>query len=99
LAFASIPLFLVFLRRLSRVLDRPDLEKQAVSVRKLLVWCMVAFGVFLVIWSLPFLTGARRYVPILANFALVVAAVSLFVLLGRSFRLIRALQLEITRRL
>jgi hypothetical protein len=100
LVLASQPLFLVFLRRLARTLERPDLERQARSVIMimLLAWClplvaMRAAGSFFRVFPI---VGDASYAPIVLSGALLLPG---FLLLVLSFKLIRGLQTEITRRL
>jgi hypothetical protein len=100
LVSASLPLFLVFLRRLARYLERPDLEKRARFLLKLLAWCvpllgMLGVGFFFQVFPMVEFVW---YTPIVISGALLLGLVFLL-LLVRSFKLIRGLQVEITRRL
>jgi serine/threonine protein kinase len=104
LALASLPLFLVFLQRLARTLERADLEKRARSILKVLAWCLGALMPFIaanLVYS--FVPGLVRYVqwvwPLLYFLCLLGILVVLPLLFLRSFLLIRALQGEITQRL
>jgi hypothetical protein len=104
LAVASLPLFLVFLQRLARTLQRPDLEKRARSILRVLAWCLGALVPFVaanLVYS--FMPGLVRYVqwvwPLLYFICLLGILVVLPLLFLRSFLLIRALQGEITQRL
>jgi serine/threonine-protein kinase len=98
LVLASLPLFLVFLRRLSRTLERPDLEQRARLALKLLAWGVAGAVISLGASLLQFLVPMSWYTLIVI---LVVVPVGLVLLLFlvRSFKLIRALQEEIMRRL
>jgi tRNA A-37 threonylcarbamoyl transferase component Bud32 len=97
LAVASLPLFLVFLQRLARTLQRPDLEKRARSILKVLAWCLGALMPFVaanLVYS--FVPGLVRYVqwvwPLLYFICLLGILVVLPLFFLRSFLLIRALQ-------
>jgi len=94
----------VFLQRLARTLERPDLEQRARSILKRLAWCLGAMGLFV---AAAFL---RSFVPrphVYLRWAWIlfyyIAVLGILVFLPflflRSFRLIRALQGEITQRL
>jgi hypothetical protein len=108
LNLASVPLFLVFLQRLARTLERPDLEQRARSVLKLLAWCLGAFVPFVAAaftgslgpWPVGHVHHWYQLVVLLIAAIGLLGAVVLVVLLYLdSFRLIRALQREITQRL
>jgi hypothetical protein len=107
LILASLPLLLVFLERFARSLERPDLEKRARSILRLLAWCLGAMATVMAAYFLHLLvTKEALFGPLVRSFlvfmvslgAPLVALVGLFLGL-RSFRLIRALQGEITNRL
>jgi len=98
LVLASLPLFLVFLRRLSRTLERLDLEQRARSTLKLLAWGVVGVVMLLVASLLQFLVPPFLYL-LIAILAVALAGSVLLLLLVRSFKLIRALQEEIMQRL
>ncbi len=104
LTMVSLPLFLVFLQRLARTLERPDLEQRARSILNVLAWCFGAMGQFvaaaLLYAFVPGLAGYVRWVWPLSYF-IVLCGILVFLpfLFLRSFRLIRALQREITQRL
>jgi hypothetical protein len=98
---ASLPLFLVFLKRLARTLERPDLERRAHFTLKILACCLGAFV------PAAALTASLRPGPgyqfqwvWLIAFICAVGGLALACLLFLDFfRLIRALQKEITQRL
>jgi hypothetical protein len=100
LTLASLPLFVVFLRRLARTLERPDLETRARSILKILAWSVAGIAMLaaaaLVYALVP--GGVEWYMLTISFGALLFGLVVLLVFL-RSFRLIRALQGEITQRL
>jgi tRNA A-37 threonylcarbamoyl transferase component Bud32 len=105
LTLASVPLFLVFLKRLAHSLERPDLEQRVRFILKLLAWCL---GAFLPLIAAA-LTGSlgpeparHPFQPVLAvigNIGAIVGLVLVVLLYLDSFRLIRAMQREITQRL
>jgi hypothetical protein len=98
LVLASVPPFLVFLLRLSRTLERPDLEHRARSALKLLAWGVAGLVLVTGATLLQFLVPLSVYLLIVVPAALLVGGV-LFLLLVRFFKLIRALQDEIMQRL
>jgi predicted Ser/Thr protein kinase len=106
LTLASVPLFLVFLRRLAGTLERPDLQKRARSILMLLGWGVAGIGILPAILLLLFVAemvlgsapGPERVLPMMSFGALLLGLIPLLVFL-RSFTLIRALQGEITQRL
>lgn len=91
---ASVPLFIVFLQRLARTLERPDLEQRARLILKLMAWCLAGVGMVLAGFFLFRGIGTLMY---LAG-ALGVVAFSLLIVVY-FFKVIRGLQAEITRRL
>jgi hypothetical protein len=44
LALFALPLFFVFFQRLARTLERPELERRARLILKLLAWCLAGIG-------------------------------------------------------
>jgi hypothetical protein len=98
LMLASLPLFLVFLGRLSRTLERPDLEQRARSALKLLAWGVAGTAILLPVSLLQFLVPSFWYLLIAILVVLLVGGVLLRLLVD-SFKLIRALQEEIMQRL
>ena len=103
LILASLPLFLLFLRRLARTLERPDLEQRAAHLLKLLTWCLAAAGVLIAVSFAPALLPAavplaRSLFPLTYGGLLLTVLAFLLVFL-RCFKLIRALQGEIMQRL
>jgi len=103
LVLASLPLFLLFVRRLARCLERPDLEHRAVHILKLLAWCLGATGVFAAFSLAPVLLPAavprmRSFLPLTYG-AFLFAVLTFLVVFLRCFKLIRALQEEIMQRL
>jgi tRNA A-37 threonylcarbamoyl transferase component Bud32 len=107
LLVASLPLFAVFFRRFAHSQERPELEKLAGSVIKELLWCLGAFtpGAAIDIF-LPFAmqTGhvQGRFQAVMLGIGALGLLVGLCIgilLFVDSFKLIRGLQREITRRL
>ncbi|HUE14183.1 MAG TPA: protein kinase [Planctomycetaceae bacterium] len=100
LTLASVALFLVFLQRLARTLERPDLEQRARSILKLLAWCVGAVVLCLAaIFLDSFVPGPFDYVRWVGPLILGLGALVFLLFLLRYFRLIRALQREIMQRL
>jgi len=97
LIMASVPLFLIFLQRLARSLERPDLEKKARSILRLLVGCLCAVGLFAAASLFAGSVPQWAYV-LLFGVAMLCGAIFLGLFL-RFFSLIRALQAEIAQRL
>jgi hypothetical protein len=98
---ASVVLFLLFLVRLARFLERPDLRKKTRSILKWLIGCLVAVGPAVVAGVVdsffPGVVPFDRLKPVMimaAGAALVVLA-----LIFRLFLVIYAMQSEITQRL
>jgi hypothetical protein len=103
LILASLPLFLLFVRRLARTLERPDLEHRAGHILKLLAWSLGATGVFAALSFTPVILPAAvpRITSVLPlTYCIVLFAVLTFLLVSvRCLKLIRALQEEIMQRL
>jgi hypothetical protein len=103
LVAASVPLFVVFLHRLARTLERPDLEQRARSILKLLPACVCGIAFILAGFYNPAVPALSDYVrwvwPLLYFVGTLGLLVGVPVLFLRSFALIRALQGEITSRL
>ena len=105
LAVGALPLFFVFFRRLARLLERPDLEQRARLILKLMAWGLALMVTFAASSSLPSFVEMRSdsgahalmtgFQICAALCAMVLGPLSLF----HSFRLVRGLQTEITRRL
>jgi MFS family permease len=107
LTLTSVPLFLVFLMRLARSLERPDLQQRTRFILKLLAWCLGAFVPLIA----AALTGSLDPRPFgqsnwyqsvlrsLSGIGMIGALVLILLLYLDSFRLIRAMQKEITQRL
>ena len=105
LALFALPLFFVFFRRLARLLERPDLEQRARLILKLMAWGLALMVTFAASSSLPSFVEMRSdsgahalmtgFQICAALCAMVLGPLSLF----HSFRLVRGLQTEITRRL
>jgi tRNA A-37 threonylcarbamoyl transferase component Bud32 len=98
---ASLPLFLLFLKRLAHTLERPDLERRAHFILKILACCLGAFvtAAALTAFLRPGPGYQFQWVWLIAVIC-AVGALSLACLLVLDFfRLIRALQKEITQRL
>jgi hypothetical protein len=107
LTLASLPLFLVFLQRVARTLERSDLEKRVRSIIKLLACCLGVMAVIATANFVYLLVPAQSlFGPFVRSFMQLTVSLGapLVVLVGlflglRSFRLIRALQGEIMQRL
>jgi hypothetical protein len=93
----SLLLFLVFLQRLTRALERPELELRARSILKLMVW---GLGGMAALTAAPWLGsfGPRAFPFVVAIGGGIVFLIFLRIFL-RSFGLIRGLQTEIMQRL
>jgi tRNA A-37 threonylcarbamoyl transferase component Bud32 len=103
LTFVSVPLFLLFLRRLARALERPDLEQRARWLLKVVAWClggMVLLGAILVLLFLRPQTSVGQWIfialALIAPFGALILLPYLFI---RTVGLIRGLQGEIAQRL
>jgi hypothetical protein len=103
LGLVSVPLFLVFLRRLARTLERPDLEQRARSLLKAVAWCLGGTGLLAATLALVSLIprtavtqGILIAIYLIVPFAFLVFLPFLFI---RTVGLIRGLQGEITQRL
>jgi serine/threonine protein kinase len=103
LDFGSVPLFLVFLQRLARTLERPDLEQRARSLLKAVAWSVGAMALFAATAILVFLfpqAAANRGIVIALTLIFAIGVLVLVpFLFFRAVRLIRALQGEIAQRL
>jgi tRNA A-37 threonylcarbamoyl transferase component Bud32 len=103
LSLVSVPLFGLFLQRLARTLQRPDLEQRARFLLKVVVWCLGATGL-LTATAIPFFliprlsahSGFLMALGFLFAFGALVLVPFLFI---RTVGLIRALQREIAQRL
>jgi Protein kinase domain len=93
LAMFALPLFFVFFQKLARILERPDLEHRARLILKLMASCLAVVGMVVA----GFYYGGVGALMQVAG-ALGAMVFSLLILVY-SFRLIRGLQAEITRRL
>jgi hypothetical protein len=93
LALFALPLFFVFFQRLARTLERPELERHARLILKLLAWCLVGIGMAMAGF---FVGGAAALMQVAGALGVMVLSP---LILFHSFRLIRGLQVEITRRL
>jgi hypothetical protein len=93
LALFALPLFFVFFRRLARLLERPDLERRARSILKLMAW-----GLALMVTVVPSFNLASFMIVFQLGAALCAMVLGPLILF-HSFRLVRGLQTEITRRL
>ena len=95
LTLASVPLFLVFLRRLAGTLERPDLQKRARAILKLLAWGVAAIGILpatlllLLVWGLVLgsAPSPEHVLPMMSFGALLLGFIPLVVFL-RSFTLV-----------
>jgi tRNA A-37 threonylcarbamoyl transferase component Bud32 len=103
LGLVSVPLFLVFLRRLARTLERPDLEQRARSLLKAVAWCLGGTGLLAATLALVLLIprtavaqGILIALYLIVPFAFLVFLPFLFI---RTVGLIRGLQVEIAQRL
>jgi tRNA A-37 threonylcarbamoyl transferase component Bud32 len=103
LSLVSVPLFLVFLRRLARTLERPDLEQRARSLLKAVAWCLGGTVLLAATLWLVFLIprtavaqGILIALSLIVPFAFLVFLPFLFI---RTVGLIRGLQREIAQRL
>jgi hypothetical protein len=93
LGLFALPLFFVFFQRLARTLERPDLERRARLILKLLAWCLAGIGMVVAGF---YVGGAAVLIQVAGMLGVMVATPLIFF---HSFRLIRGLQVEITRRL
>jgi tRNA A-37 threonylcarbamoyl transferase component Bud32 len=100
LTSAAVVLFLVFLRRLARTLERPDLEQRARYLLKVLAWCLGALGAIAAAGAINSI-APRSVNYFLALIALVgfILAICIIIIALRFFRLTRDFQTEITKRL
>jgi hypothetical protein len=106
-AIAVLSLLLVFLGRLARSLERPDLEKRARSILRLFLGCLGAIATITAVYFLHLLVPKEAlFGPLVRSFMLLMFSLGapLIVVVGlflafRSFTLIRAMQGEITQRL
>jgi hypothetical protein len=93
-------LFLVFLRRLARTLERPDLEQRARSLLKVLAWCLGALGAVAAAGAINSIAPRSvNYFLVLMALVGFILAICITVISLRFFRLTRDFQTEITRRL
>jgi hypothetical protein len=93
LALFALPLFFVFFQRLARTLERPELERRARLILKLLAWCLAGIGM---VAAGFYVGGAAALIQVAGTLdVMVVSPLIVF----HSFRLIRGLQVEIMRRL
>jgi hypothetical protein len=103
LAIFALPLFLVFFRRLARLLERSDLEPRASTVLRLMACCTIGVGMLLVSFYLTSLVGDTELAQRIAALMQLVGTLTVWVLAVFSFlsffSLIRLLQAEITQRL
>jgi hypothetical protein len=109
LLVASLPLFGVFLERLARSLERPQLEQLARSSLKELAWCLGAAApaaVADILGLLPEQAHIQGFPPVIqvvvqaiSSIGLCITLILAILLFVDSFKLIRGLQREITQRL
>jgi tRNA A-37 threonylcarbamoyl transferase component Bud32 len=100
LTSAAVVLFLVFLRRLARTLERPDLEQRARSLLKVLAWCLGALGAVAAAGAINSIAPRSvNYFLVLMALVGFILAICITVISLRFFRLTRDFQTEITRRL
>jgi hypothetical protein len=105
LVFGALPLFFVFFQRLARTLERPDLERRTRSILKLMAWCLALMVTVVASFYLLAFVDVHSHAGALALMTLFQLGVGLSamvlcpLILFRSFRLVRSLQTEITRRL
>jgi hypothetical protein len=100
LTSAAVVLFLVFLRRLARTLERPDLEQRARSLLKGLAWCLGVLGAVVAAGAINSIAPRpATFFPALVALVGFILAICIIVISLRFFRLTRDFQTEITRRL
>jgi hypothetical protein len=103
LTIFALPLFVVFFRRLARLLERSDLEARANTVLRLMACCTIGVGMLVVSFYLTSLVGdterARRIVPLMYFVGMLIVSVLAVLSFLSFFRLVRLLQAEITQRL
>jgi len=105
LIMASLPLFVVFLRRLARILERPALERRARSILILLALAGIALtiallGAFVYRLLVPGTHMSHRFLlPPIFMIPLLIALVLAFVVELKCCGLIRDMQSAIMQRL